>query len=528
MGNLIKLPASQINTVIGAVKAGLEVSSTARATSTKYHSKTDQVEAAQVAVNNLRVVDKSLPLLLSNMKDCTQFFIYETLKQELKGGSNSGRVVLLDSELWFDAAQEFMLLEALSKLTLPRALRLAVDLIEDGVSNNRTKRVITKYVFSSMNEFRIVKYRTKYQKILKGLHRKWYDSVSMELSDNDSTVLGVVSGRFFNKYTEAGELLSLEDFVVFINFLNKNYTKVLKKDYPVIYSYHKLYTETDERKWFEYTKVVDNSVIYGIVSTVKNPLFETFFDAESKLKDIFKTKLEKADKASSDEQTLRKTKRLETLGVSKSYQVENVSSEALLKTKYESRGLIDNQIKSKARSNKINLPYGSAIVVLDHSLSSKGSVDSKNTLLAQIDYLGAVLQESLEQCFVYETQGEHTDLAGPVIEGLEENPDVEAILIVSDGYENYPYHGFLNDLIEEAKSKGFNTPIVHFNPQSSSEMKARTRTLGNNIATMAGSSPAQIETQYNLNLIDLNPKQWLENNYSNVLGSIVESEKQLV
>ncbi|MBD2741540.1 hypothetical protein [Coleofasciculus sp. FACHB-1120] len=115
----------------------------------------------------------------------------------------------------------------------------------------------------------------------------------------------------------------------------------------------------------------------------------------------------------------------------------------------------------------VNLPKfsGQVALVLDASASTRSYGDREYCSLAQSVALKLVLEKCCANLKVHTLGGVgelpmpegYTDLAGALLDALEDSPDLVAI--VSDGYENM-YPGDLERVVATLPQLGIHTPIV--------------------------------------------------------------------
>ncbi len=528
--NLIVVPRAKLPSAINLVKMGLEVASGAKSKRTYYNSKEKQVAAIQNAVSDLYQFDKSFPVVLAAMKDSTHYFRSVVLLNELKSGTNAGNVCLIESNKWFDEYQDGALWFVLSQMPITYTLRLFVDLANNRVSNARTRRIMLTYIWS-LNEFAFVKYRTKIERILRHAYgvKKWSALVSQAKTIN-SNVLTHHQVAFWdeniNKYNF--ELIA-SDVFNFVNFVARNYNAIPKASLDsesFIKSYLTLKSTGSSTVFWKHAKRLDKTVVEGIVSSHSNPLYAGFFtevEGKKTLTDSFKSKLLASSKTLTDESAVRLTKTFDKLGIDKrEIRVENVSSEALMMTGYETGNKLREEISKKANLDKIDLPYTNIGIVVDKSLSNRGAEGSKNSPRAAIEYMVEVLKASADCRSLAATQmASVTDLVSPFIEVMSDHyrneacGRLDAVIVLSDGYENHPYEGALSHAIKVGQKADDEFPqIIHINPLVAAEMGALGRTLGDNIATMVANKPGQLRAQFNASTLELNPRKYLAKLYA--------------
>ncbi len=520
----ILVPQNQLPVLAKAIQEGLEVSIGARATSTHDHSKDEQVTTARAKVVELRNLDKTLPLLLASMKGSSKFFRQEALRYELEGGAFNGTCNILRSDDWFETYQKNVVENLLYSLDITYILRLYISFIGQ-VNNRRTNTMFLRYIYGQ-GPVQWIKYRTKINRILRYIYgkKKYAKLIGIAETLKTPTVLMATADRdLFDKEVMKYSDNSTDLMVDLLLFANR---KLKGSDQELLKDYFKMFTTSDRKTFFKLAANFDKTMIMGIISSGNNPLFDSFYkeeDGKKVLRDIVKKEVMKSNKVTSDEKKLRETRKRKSLGLkSTSVSASKVSAEALYKT--EMAGATDKKVKqakkAKIKANKIDLPYNKIGIILDTSLSSAGGRDSQNTILALSKYVKDVLKASVKKATVEKTQGSNTNLCEAYVNlMIESGGDIDALFVVSDGYENAPYEGALNDLLGVTFDKlGRMFPVIHCNPIVSAEMKASTRKLGAEVVTMAITDPVQIESQMNSHLLLLDTRAYLKKEYSKLLN----------
>lgn len=514
MNELIIASDTRLREYGKAVVQGLELSSGARSTSTYYHSKAEQIAAVRKKVDELYQVDKSIPLLLASMTDSTYFFRQEVLRKELSSGYANGPQSLVAPSEWLDGnMQEAMINSIIQEMPFTYVLRFFVSLKDARINNRRTQSKMINWTVANINDFSVVKYRGKMRTILKhALGVKGFDSIVRNVRlylSGDLHDANMLERKLFKYSSLSNEVLA------------KLILHIAHKGRPEMYrsmKFTKAFYEacdpssTDE--FFEAAAVLDHTVALGVISTGRKAIFSDMRDSDGKVLDTVKAKLLAKSKVITDDQKIR-TKRLQERVGGKSRKdidYSKVQTESLYKTKG-----VATQKKQRAKEDRISLPYTRIGVIQDVSLSNQGGKDSANTPAVIIEHTVAVLKESAANVTVAQTPKNQTDLSAPFIEIIDQDADVEAIFVLSDGYENFPYEGCFNDLVGRFNKRG-NVQVIHCSPYVSAEMKAQARTIGSNVTSMAINKPSQIQTQMETRLLDFNPRAYFANQFAKYIG----------
>lgn len=498
-----------------AIQQGLELSSGARGSSTYYHSKDEQIKAIQSKVKELYKIDKSIPLLLASLKDSTLFFRQEVIRNELASGSWGGTQAIVAPKIWFDQGMQDRILDhVLSSLPPTYALRLFTSFADKKgrVNNSRTRDKIRSWVFANLNDFTAVKYRTKFRKALVHAYGVKHSSVIISNLEryirNEPHKVDLLNDEVF-RYSELdGTTLAKLLLFVFRKGVSSWYTNF--KFTAAFFDAAEAKTEDD---FFTNAKLLDVSVAIGLIRTYPNPLFKTF-KSDGRIRDGVKSKLLTTSRTLSDNQKVRTKALQEKVGGKSRKDVDY--SKVQTETLYKTDGVKDQQIK-RVKEDRLSLPFQHIGIVHDVSLSNVGGVGSAEAINSHVVN---VLKESVQNNCVIESPKFQTDLTLPFVEIVKQHPDVEAIFIVSDGYENYPYEGCLNDMVKRYRQKGGTAQIIHCSPYVSAEQKAQARSLGSEIISLAVNHPSQIQTQMEARLLDFNPKRYFEQQFSKYLSPV--------
>jgi hypothetical protein len=162
---------------------------------------------------------------------------------------------------------------------------------------------------------------------------------------------------------------------------------------------------------------------------------------------------------------------------------------------------IERALLAKARGAAKSLPvkYGRIGILLDCSESMFGSEQQKLRPMAvalatrdmlraasssaEVRYVGGARKES---GIIFPTG--YTALGRGLAELLKE--DVEAVFVITDGYENSPA-GRFDEVVRAARKLGVKTPIFQFNPVSSAEAGS-VRQLSKEVSALPINKPESI------------------------------------
>ncbi|MFW6273251.1 MAG: hypothetical protein ACOC2U_05685 [bacterium] len=520
------LTNNSINTIKKGLIEGLTIASGSKSSATYYHNKTEQLAAIRNSVESLYSLSKELPLIIASQKGVTGKFISEVLLNEFKKTQSGGACNIVNPIDWYDnGLSDKAILYALNNLNnesgFPYVLRLFMDLKKERVNNERTRKIILGFIWGQSNlEFYALKYRNKIAEILKHVYGVRKTSILLSItqkvlffrdrnlfdSEKELNIINNSILKYFNG--DMHKALSLLAFILKKDN-NVNYNST---DFPLLSEYYKAKLDV-----FSTTKVPEE-VLIGLISNENHPQNRTFWSTDSQ-KESTKAHLRKNVEVTSVNQQMRQTKSTEKLGVDKKVDTNKVTDFlALYKTGYENTFTPDilRAIDDLAEKKKINnFHYRNIGIILDQSNSMSGhKQESKNTPKAVADFTCKVLVKSSNNSKVVKTHGEVTDLASGFIELLKNEDNYnqfDGIFILTDGYEN-SYDGLLNEVLEIWKNEtNRTTPIFQISPITSSEMGSNVRKLGKEVTTLAINNPMAIQPQINARLLEIDTKNWLEN-----------------
>lgn len=510
----------QLPSIKEGILKGLEIASGAKSSATFYHKREDQIAAVKAAVGNLYNISKELPLLLANQKGSTGFFIQEVLLNEFKKTQLGGSVNIVSPSDWYDEGlSNKLIIKALYQLDnesgITYVLRLFSQFRKEKINNSRARKLALSFIWGHPNlEFISVKYRNKLVKILNHCYGVRMTSILSVIAEqfvnkgvfNDEKSREIIEDKVF-RYAENSERLAR----IFL-FMNGKGKKGMFSvvDYPVISQYY--LAKVDVSK----AKMVPEEVLVGMLSDKSHPQYVAKWSTKD-LRDKTLKEIREKTAVTSVNQQIRQTKKNEELGVRKVVDAEKVTDFlALYKTGYENGFTreIDDAISKLAEKKKlVGFPYQNIGIIVDKSLSMKGDFsESKNTPRAIVDFTATVLSKSVESYKIVQTGTLGSDLSTAFLDAVD-GRDLDAVFILSDGYEN-AYEGMLNEVVKAWKGMtGVEIPIYHVSPITGSEMNAKVRTLGTEIASLAINKPEALSLQMQAKLLEADTKQWLFNQF---------------
>lgn len=522
---------------------GLTIASGAKSSATYYHSRDEQMKAIHGQIDKLYKLSKELPLIIAAQKGATGQFVSEVLLNEFKQTLKGGACNIVNPIDWYDnGISDKAVLSALNNLAndngFPYALRLFVDMKNQKINNERSRKIILGFLWGQANmEFYAMKYRNKIAKILKHVYGQKKTSILLSIAQKQVAINNTV--LFNNVYTEKEAKIVNECITKYFNGDAPKAFKLLlflfKKDNGVNFYEFPLLSEYQKAKInITGIKSVPEEVLLGLISSVKHPQYHSMWSTDLQ-RETTKGIIRATVQVTSVNQQVRQTKSTAKLGVEKHVDLEKATDfMALYKTGYETMFTdeIWRAIDVLAEKKKINnFFYQNIGIIVDDSMSMTGNkLESKNTPRAIVEFTARVLNKSAANTTLVKSEGFESDIASSFIELLkDQNPakPYDAIFILTDGYEN-AYDGLTNEVISIWKTETGNvTPIFQISPITGAETGGNVRALGAGVVTMAINNPIAIQTQINARLLEIDTKRWLENQVHALEAASVKRTKKI-
>ena len=460
-------------TIMDALFGFIDTASTATARATFYNTKKEQAEALQVVHDYLFELERGLytaALMLPGINDYSKQIGVQKLLLNKRAD-----LELLTSE------QERMVIEKIiTKMPVHRMLNMFIEVREKRINNARTRKIILRTVLNGRNlELWSVRYRRKLSIVLEHAWGK--------------RMTGILRSILSKTERNAQEL----------SILNSQITKYLKR-------------KDKADKVFECI-----GFVLGIRKDLTLPLLTAFVDAKTDISKgkrlpyevlegirgrFFKDQLTSAKVLELTARTLTKSQRmvLQSTAKAKGVQVEMkpIDYDAIKLYIYAyNQGMtseIRDALNKKARqaASKMPVTFKHLGILMDGSESMRGNETQALRPIATACATRDMLRAASELTTIHyaggvadndglvQVEGD-TTLAHGLIELLEKG--VDAIFIITDGYENAPA-GRVGEVIRLARQIGIDTPIFHASPVMAAEAGG-IRTLGESVMSMPISQP---------------------------------------
>ena len=500
-----------------AVVSALEVSGSASSKATHYHTAEAQKLAVRDHIQKLYSVGKELPLIIASLNGARGYYIQEALLNEFDETMQGGRNAVVTPADWIpisNNAIEHCIANLDKNAGTPYVLRMFVELRERKINNARTRRVVLSWIWGHESlEFIAVKYREKLRKILTHVYG------SRTSSDLVRIVTRALEGTTDDRGINREENLLVEHLpqdraqeyaekILLYIFGAGEKDMYAQNEFRYISQVYRAHDDVT------HCNFVPEEVLTGILSNPEHPQHDELWSTPEKQAATLEL-IRKEGTVETANQAVRKTKQEKKKGIVRESRVQEATDPiALLKTYYENDGsdtTVLNRVAELAEKNKYkDFPYQSIGIVTDRSISMRGHhMQSKNTPRAVAQFTQFVLEESCQHVVLSPTAtGAEADLAEGFI-GCLDGGDLDAVFILSDGYEN-SYEGLLNEVISVYNQHESPLPVYHISPVGGSEMNAKARNLGSNVASLAAtwqSLPVAIQA----GLLEADTRQWLAN-----------------
>lgn len=508
------IPSQSIPTLAQDIKKFLDFVGASSNRATHYNTKEEQQEAERLIHKTIFDVDRSIYGLLmllpgttdhSKMRACTA----------LLGNKWNGQTSLLP----FDKEKDIVTM-LVNSLPPQRTLKMFKEFKKKRINNTRTRKQILKFILNSPNlKYWSVKYRKKLRDVLIHCWGERKAGIAKDLldwrrvdpwSEKEKSILQkALPYGIFNKDTDNFQVLSF----ILGNNINLNTNLKLIKAFQ------------ESKQDIKDGKSLPIETLQGIRSTYHKDVDQ-------------KTILELAKASLTKTQKKLVQKKAKAEGVEIEFNPFHHSIFELYIYAYE-MGMsreIRKAIATKAKKAAESLPFrfNSVGILVDDSYSMSGSEEQKLRPIAMALATKDVLSHTGKTSKIITTGGYNTirlnkpggetDLADKVLYLLE--TDVDAVFILSDGYENAPA-GRLAEVLRLVRKTGNNTPVYHINPVVAAESKGLVKQLSDEIPVMSISKPEQLGMIMLKSMLDNDPERGIKGLLGMVMPLVGEEREEL-
>lgn len=426
---------------------------------------------------------------------------------------------------WSSDIEDRIILHSLRNMGYARAIKNSMMMAgrEDGiewerVNNTRTRKIILNYIFGRDDDslqYLTLKFRNKMKKLIR--HALGYADL-MKIINNEGR--GDWKRRFKKYFTPIEDTpekyFSYNRVVSVLGFLfNKDieiaqYFEGFAKYKEIV----KKAKEEDEEGFIEIVRENSNlfptEVLEGLIGG-----FQLNIDLNEAMNYGNMTDSQKVQRKRTSESRDTKsvnTKRDKEVDLDIDY--KNQSLYDLLKMMFArkkhneklSEDLLD-AIEYRIEKEKIDIDLGdNVVVILDNSDSMKGS--DERPLHPFINALStAYTLESDEIVEVNEyaelSPSGNTNLAKALLRAVKNNPEMDTVVVVSDGYEN-TIKGMFEKVYNKLKELGYDFGLIHINPVQTSDIDSIK--LTDETEPIMIENNRMLETHFALSLIENKPE----------------------
>jgi hypothetical protein len=471
-----KLAALDKAIVLKALLDFIDVATTATARGTFYNTKAEQKAALESIHNSLFVSERSLyaaALMLPGMNDYSKQLGVARLLLNKRVGEH----ILTD-------VQERVIIEKMiADLPVHRMLNLYGMLREQRINNARTRKIILRSLLNARNlPLWSVRYRRKLGVALEHAWGKRMTGIlrsilsKSERNAQEAKILNSNITKYLTKKSKANQVFECIGFVLG----NREGLTV-----PILKAFVDAKTDIFKGKKLPY------EVLEGIRGR--------YFKDELTSADILE--LTKANLTSTQKMTLQNKTKESAVEVAFDPMKQNAVKLYIYAYNQGMSHDVRTALNKKAKeaAEKLPLSFNHIGILMDGSESMRGNIKqplrpiatacaTRDVLMAAselstIHYAGGVADDN----GLVQVEGD-TTLASGLIELLEKG--VEAIFIITDGYENAPA-GRVGEVIQLARQIGIEMPIFQVSPVMAAEAGGLRR-LNESVMTLPVSQPTAL------------------------------------
>jgi len=384
------------------------------------------------------------------------------------------------------------------------------------INNARTRRIVLRYIFNARNlELWSVKYRSKLDVILRymwGL--KTYNVLKKILVKKKSSELTSADKRGIQQYITSfvnGNEQRKRDVVQCISFILGRRTYLTL---PMLKAFQQA------KKDITKGSILPMEVLEGLATT--------FHPSTTKADILNLTK--HTSMTNKQKRLVQKTAKKAGVKVAFDPFAQPMVELYIYAMEMGWDEKIGAALKTKAKKAALALPfkYSRVGILVDDSNSSRGSSTQKLKPLAISLATRDMIRYTAEKATICTTSGRpsivgkpvkpvgETDLATPLIKLLED--EVDAVYVISDGYENAPAGRFA-EVLELVRGIGCPTPIYQMSPIASAD-DSGIRILDKSIPSMPVSKPEQMALSLFTAMLQTDPKTGIAGIVNSVLPNI--------
>lgn len=501
-----------------AIVAGMEVAAGARSKADYYHSKEEQTSAVVEAVEKMYSVSKEIPLLLACQQGATGFFTQTAILNEFKKTANGGRLRIVDSRDWNDdGLGKYIIYQAIENLETngtPYVMRLFEEMAKAKINNSRSRTICLHWIWSQDSlVYLSIKYRGKLKRAFEHFYGKKLSGAMIDIIRRGVGSVSTKEKEILQENLYKFSLQHSTETVDSVYFYVMTGTPTDSEELPLYQDLISAHTDILS------TTRIPVEVLEGMISDPGHPQHELWVNEASRA--ALRKELRESNKTTTATAAVRQTRQNAKIGVVNETRLEDADPIALLKTAYET-GFTDELQKAidklaKKFSYK-SFPYRRFGVLVDSSASMQGhSSESKNTPRAIANFTMGVLVHSGDAVYTERNSNVARGFLNLLHDTSVRGDDLEAVFIISDGYEN-DYEGLLNQVVTSyRKITGSEMPVYHISPVGGAEVNAKARSMGKNIVTM-NANWKNLPIMLQAKSMETDIRLWLNGQFKSLLG----------
>jgi hypothetical protein len=486
-------------------------------------SKEEQKQLIENQFNTLWKYSKELPLLAVNLVTSTEYSKQLAIVQALRNPLESRNLIIHPRD--WAMLENHLLAKTLRQLPITYVLRLIdylykkeaknknqrqkkVPKIQSQVINNRRAyNLILNYLLNLENfEFIALKYRNK----LKRLFTHCWNSKKSHV-----LIQKIIQFQEQKIWIDSEDLLkeliyrynpNFKDFALLLFIFNCEKEEYFSSNYPLIQAFF------EAKKDILSVKNVPDVILFGLVNNPQHSQYQSLWSTKELRASTMKL-IRESNQVTTENQKIRQTKQNQELKAEVKVNIEKVTDwQALYKTIYENG--FDEKLFEQAQklAPVIEVYYDNIGIIWDKSKSTEGTDDAKWTCKAILEHTFYSLAKSVEQHTLVECTEFTTQLGKAFIKLVQEKPNLNAIFILTDGYENV-YHGLLEEVVTIYKKHFRNIPVFMINPQVN-----KVNNRFQSISVIHARSPEAIGNQLQVELLNQDFIKYLELNLPKLLN----------
>lgn len=486
-----------------------------------YESSGEQLESVMDRMDKLFEKDRTL-FTCSTLLDSTDYakgvMAHRLLNNPLLEDDLKGDELM---EKWDTPVEDLVILYNMRNMGVARAIKNLLFMAgrEDGikfdrVNNTRTRKIITNYVFGRSDESLeslIIKFRSKLSKLLKHA-LGWYDL---------NRILDKKEGyrkrlrKYFKPIDNSPKRFFDEVRVrTVLGFLfNQDVSPSLDfRKFDLYNELLELAKKRDSEGFRDKIKKNSKEIPVEVMEGLRNN-YQLDVDLNEVMKHSHMTNSQKVQRQRVSKGNNKRKQSVEVKVDWKKRPIKEIIKYIFSRYQDGEDEIITSEIEEafnhRKEVEKLDINFGDdVLILLDKSDSMKGS--KKRPLHPIINGLSIAHTLGVDDDRILDIGGKDgiypaggTNLAEGLLRAVKKDPDVDVIIVISDGYEN-TVSGMFNHVYDELQDRGYDFDVVHINPIFASNVEG-TRLIDDVEPILVDSNKA-LETHMALSMLNSKPE----------------------